>query len=97
MQKENYREVLSNTVNNLVNVRQVLFDGLFELAIAGELKEWNESVEVGESYTFTKEIFEGCTDANIQLIVKLMNKVESTCDSLCNLNNIDFPNQNNSK
>lgn len=94
MQKENYREVLSKTVNNLVNVRQELFDSLFQLAIAGELKEWVEAVEVGESYTFTKEIFEGCVDTNIQLLVKLMGKVETTCDSICNLNNINFPEQN---
>lgn len=64
---------------------------IFQLAIAGELKEWSDSVPAGEIHTFTKELFEGCSDSNVQLLVRLLNKLESTVDSLCNLNNIPFP------
>lgn len=91
MQTDYYRETLTETVTGLVNVRQQIFDLLFQLAITGELKEWADSVPVGEFHTFTKEIFEGCSDANMHLLVKLLNQVETTADSICNLNNIDFP------
>lgn len=64
---------------------------IFQVAIKGELKEWSDSVPVGEFHTFTREMFEGCSDTNMQLLVKLLDNVESTVDSICNLNNIDFP------
>lgn len=91
MQTEPYRETLTETVTKLVDIRQQVFDLLFQVAVTGELKEWSDSVPVGEFHTFTKEIFEGCSDTNMQLLVKLLNNVESTVDSICNLNNIDFP------
>jgi hypothetical protein len=90
MPTDDYRETLINSVNELINMRSALFDSAFRLAMAGELKEWSDSVPVGETITFTKDIFEGCDDANIQLLTKLLTAVENTCDSICNLNNIPF-------
>lgn len=91
MQADHYRETLTETVTKLVDIRQQVFDLLFQVAITGELKEWSDSVPVGEFHNFTKEMFEGSSDTNVQLLVKLLDNAESTVDSICNLNNIDFP------
>lgn len=91
MQIDNYRETLSETVTKLVDIRGQVFDLVFQVAITGELKEWSDSVPVGEFHNFTREMFEGCSDTNMQLLVKLLDNVERTVDSICNLNNIDFP------
>lgn len=91
MQTDTYRETLTETVNKFVDIRQQVFDLLFQVAITGELKEWSDSVPAGEVHSFTREMFEGCNDINMQVLVKLLNNVENTVDSLCNLNNIEFP------
>ena len=91
MQEDNYKESLKATIDKLIAIRGELFNCMLEVAMQGELKEWNESVPVGEEMVFSKELFEGCTDNNIQLIVKLVKEVEGTCDTMCNLNSIPFP------
>lgn len=97
MQTDHYRETLTETIKKLVDIRQQIFELLFQLAIKGELKEWSDNVPTGETHTFTKEIFEGCTDTNIELIVNLLNNVEGVVDNLCNLNKIDFPDPQQNK
>jgi hypothetical protein len=91
VQIDHYRETLTETVTKLDDIRQQVFDLIFQVAITGELKEWSDSVPVGEFHNFTREMFAGCSDANMQLLVKLLDNIESTADSICNLNNIDFP------
>jgi hypothetical protein len=88
MQQEYYQQVVADAANKLVDIREVVFNAIFQLAMAGELKEWSDAVGVGDSFTFTKDIFEGCDDANIQLLTNLLTQIENTCDSLCNLNNL---------
>lgn len=89
MQEESYRESLTVAVSKLVDIRQQVFDLAFDLAMAGELKEWSENVPAGEVHTFSKEIFEGCGDANLKLITALLTNIEITVDGLCNLNNLE--------
>jgi hypothetical protein len=91
MHDDQYREVLSETANKLMEIRSTVFDTIFHLAMAGELKEWSDAVPIGESFTFTKDIFEGCEDNNIQLLTSLLTSIERTCDSICNLNSIKHP------
>ena len=90
MEKE-YRTVIRDAVLKLVGIRNEVFDLSFDLAISGELKEWADAVPVGEDHTFTRELFEGCNDVNLKLLTELLGKVETVVDSLCNLNNIPFP------
>ena len=58
--------------------------------MTGELAEWNKTIEVGTAISFTKDIFEGCSDTNIQLLLKLLHHLEQTKDSLININNLDL-------
>ena len=56
----------------------------------GDLKEWNDSVPVGEVHNFNFELFKNSCDANIQLLVTLIEKVDETFESIKNLNCIVF-------
>lgn len=85
-----YKESLQQAASALFNIRERLFNAVFQVAITGELKEWSDTITVGEQVTFSKEMFEGCEDANVQLLTQLLNNVEQTCDSLLNLNNIEL-------
>ncbi len=81
-----YKNSVIEAVKNLTEIREAIFLTVFNIAMAGELKEWNDSVEVGETYEFNKEIFEGCSDINIKLLTRLMDIVEDTANSISNLN-----------
>ena len=83
-----YEESLQQAASALFNIREQLVNAIFQVAITGELQEWSDTITVGEQVTFSKEMFEGCADANVQLLTQLLNNVERTCDSLLNLNNI---------
>lgn len=84
MENDHYKEALINAVKKLVEVHETIYLSVFHLAMAGELKEWNDSVKIGESYEFSQEIFENCADINIQLLIKLMENVKDTANSLYN-------------
>jgi len=88
MEPPEYKESLEQAAAALVGIREQLFNIIFQVAITGELREWADSVEIGEQFTFSKEMFTGCGDANIQLLTQLLTSVEQTCDSLLNLNNL---------
>lgn len=44
MQTDHYRKTLNETVTKLVDIRQQVFDLLFQVSITGELKEWSDNV-----------------------------------------------------
>ena len=56
----------------------------------GELKEWNDAVPVGESHQFSFELFKNSNDTNIQMLVHLIEKIDSTYEKLKNINCIEF-------
>jgi len=84
-----YKESLSAAVTRLIEIREQIYDTTFQVAITGELKEWSDTIEEGDSYTISKEVFGGCSDENVRLLVRLMTAVEKTCDSLLNFNNLE--------
>lgn len=86
MQSENYKASIIDTIKQLATIRSNLFDSIVEIGMQGELKEWNDSVPVGEEHFLSKELFEACVDINIQLVLSLRNKVEETLESIMNLN-----------
>ena len=91
MPNEAYRNSLSDAVAKLLDIRELLFDATFQVAVTNELKEWSDSIPVGEVYTIPSELLTSCSDANVQLLAQLMANVERTCDSLLNLNNLELP------
>lgn len=90
MQTENYRANLQEALQTLMNVNSSLYLNLIGIAMQGELKDFNDAVPVGEVHKFDFTIFENCTDANVQLLVKLIKAVDETFLSIQNINGIDW-------
>ena len=85
-----YKQSLTDAAAKLIHIRGLLFDATFQVAITNELKDWSDTVEVGEVHTFSKELLESCSDTNVQLLASLLTNVENTCESLLNLNNLEL-------
>ena len=95
MQKDYYKENLKSTLRNLVKVNQSIFQSLIDVSMQGDLKEWNDSVPVGEVHNFNFELFKNSSDTNIQLLVKLSENVDQTFESIKNLNCIVLEDEKN--
>ena len=88
MQKDYYNENLKGALRNLIQVNNSIYQSLIDISVQGELKQWNKSVPVGEVHDFSFEIFKNSSDTNIQLLVRLIENVEATFESIKNLNSI---------
>ena len=88
MQTDNYKENIKDALKNLIKVNRSIFDSLISISMQGELKEWNDSVPIGETHQFDFTIFKNSDDTNIQLLVKLIEKVDETFESIRNINSI---------
>ena len=89
MSPDPYTQSLNEAVAKLIDIREVLFEATFQVAITNELKDWSDTVDVGEVHTISKELLDSCSDTNVQLLAKLLTNVERTCETLLNLNNLD--------
>ncbi len=87
MQSEDYRQQLANSIKGLFEVREFVFENTLNLAMEGDLKNWNDSIENGETFLFDKNLLLSCGDTNVQLLTELISKIETTFDSLENINN----------
>lgn len=94
MQSENYRENLSEALKNLVVVNESIFSSLISISMQGELKEWNDTISIGESYNFDFAIFKNSNDTNIQLLVEIIEKVDTVYQTIKNINGIELEEQN---
>ena len=90
MQSENYKEILKAALKNLISANQSIFDSLIPLSMQGELKEWNDAVPIGEVHQFGFELFKNSDDINIQHLVKLIETIDETFETIKNINNIKF-------
>lgn len=90
MQSENYKEILKAALKNLISANQSIFDSLIPLSMQGELKEWNDAVPIGEVHQFDFELFKNSDDINIQHLVKLIETIDETFETIKNINNIKF-------
>ena len=83
-----YKQRVEEALKDLRLCQENIFTSLVNIAMEGELKEWNETVVIGEKFKFDLELFERSDDANIQILVKLFNNIDTAYESLKNLNNI---------
>ena len=90
MEPTAYKESLEATAAKLLAMREELFEAIFQIAITDELREWSATIEVGETYSISKELLESCADTNVQLLTTLLTAIERTCDSLLNINKLDI-------
>ena len=85
---ETYREQLIETINNLVEAREIIFEQVINLAMKNELKDVQDAFDVGDEYAFTLKQFENIEDVNVQNLVKLCQLTEQTIFNIMNLNDI---------
>lgn len=90
MHIDNYKECIKEALRNLIRVNESIFNSLIDISMQGELKEWNETVPIGETHQFDFEIFKNSTDTNIQLLVRLIETVDTTFDTMKNVNGIQL-------
>lgn len=90
MQTENYRANLTEALKNLISVNESIFSSLVDISMQGDLKEWNDTISIGETYQFDFELFKNSDDTNIQLLVELIEKIDSTYQTIKNINGIDI-------
>ncbi len=88
MQTENYRVNLKEALKNLIKVNESIYGSCIDISVQGDLREWNNSVPIGEVHQFEFELFKNRDDTNIQLLVKLMETVDETFESIKNINSI---------
>ena len=90
MQTENYKSNLKSALENLIKVNESIFNSLIDISMQGDLKEWNNAVPIGETHQFDFELFKNSGDTNIQLLVKLIENVDATFETIKNINSIQL-------
>lgn len=90
MQTDNYKDNLKSALQNLIAVNESIFNSLIDISMQGDLKEWNNNVPIGETHQFDFELFKNSDDTNIQMLVKLIETVDETFESIKNINSITF-------
>lgn len=90
MQTDNYKSNIKSALENLIKVNESIFNSLIDISMQGDLKEWNNSVPIGETHQFDFELFKNSDDTNIQMLVKLIETVDETFESIKNINSITF-------
>jgi len=88
MQTDSYRYNLKEALKNLIRVNESIYASIIDVSMQGELKEFNDTVPIGEIHQFDFELFKNSDDTNIQLLVKLMEAVDETFESIKNINSI---------
>lgn len=86
---DEYRKLLINTVDYLIQTRQSAFNFALNLAMKNDLKEINDVFEEGETFSFCLNHLDGGSDVNVQKVVDLIRQIESIVDTLMNINAID--------
>jgi len=90
MQTDNYKENLKEALKNLIRVNESIFNSLIDISMQGDLKDWNDTVPIGETHQFDFELFRNSGDTNVQLLVKLIETVDTTFETIKNINSIQL-------
>lgn len=83
-----YREQIIETINNLIETREIIFTQILNLAMSNELSHLKDAFDQGDVYSFSLKHFEDVEDVNVQKMVKLCKKTEETIFTIMDLNRI---------
>ena len=84
-----YRNQILETIENLIDAREIIFTQIINLAMTGEMKHLKDAFDVDDVYSFNMKHFETVQDENVQKLVLLCKQTEGTIFSLMNLNGIN--------
>lgn len=83
-----YREQIIETINNLIEARNVIFEQILNLAMSNEFSHLKDAFDQGDVYSFSLNHFEDMEDVNVQKMVNLCRKTEETVFTIMDLNGI---------
>ena len=83
-----YREHIVITYQHLLDFHQRLFTRIICVGMSGELKEIQDTFEVGDSYHFEIDQFRDLKDVNVHKLIRFYDQLEEVMNSLANLNAI---------
>ncbi len=89
MKMENSKTKILETIENLVEARDIIFTQIVNLSMSGEMNHIESAFDIGDYYNFTLSHFEEIEDINVQKLVSLCKKTEETVFALMNLNRIN--------
>lgn len=84
-----HRNQLLETIESLIEARDIIFNQIVNLSMSGEMKHIENTFEIGDEYSFELAHFEGSEDVNVQTLVSLCKKTEKTVFTLMDLNGIN--------
>jgi hypothetical protein len=90
MNKITYRAGLISALDKMIEANNCLFDGAVSIALSGELKDWSDTVPVGEVHTFEFDLLKNSQDSNVRMMIDMMEQIQEMYDRICNLNGIEM-------
>ena len=86
---QTYKEALLSALQCLDDAEGHAGAAILNIALAGAHKELGRLYEVGEELIVNPEMFQDTGDVNINLILKLIENIRSTVESLKNINSLE--------
>jgi hypothetical protein len=86
--KLSYKENIITTINNLIEVREIIFSQIVNLAMSGEFSNLEDAFDQGDMYSFSLKHFETIKDVNVQKIIKLCQTTEESIFTIMDINKI---------
>ncbi|RRA94883.1 hypothetical protein [Paenimyroides viscosum] len=83
------KQIVIEIVNNLIDVRNKIFDQIVALGMETEFSEEVGGFTVGEMYHLELKHFEDSKNSSLRKLVELCRETEGTIFSLMNFNGID--------
>ncbi len=83
-----HRKQIIESIDNLVEARDIIFTQIVNLAMSGEMKHLESAFDMGDKYNFTLNHFETVDDPNVKELVSLCRSAEETIFTLMDLNGI---------
>ena len=83
---EPYRERLIETYKYLLDVHSETMNHIVNLAMAGELKEIDESFEAGDIFQFDIDHFKDTNDTNLNMLIDFHENLNDMMVSIGNIN-----------
>ena len=89
MEETAYRTSLHETTSILGDFGQQLFTNLINLAMSGEMKEFDKGFDVGETLAYNDADFRHLEDQNVKLIYEVLDIIHKARGKLINISNLD--------
>lgn len=78
-----YRRILCEFADTLSTLSDEFYEIALHLAINGKWRQWNESMPVGSTFTFSEDMFFGTGDEFVTEAISLRIAMSDLADKIC--------------